>query len=79
MIRSAVGPFVALCHLQQGSAGVVLGQAVAAGEVVAACGNSGNSTEPHLHLQAMDHQDPTRARAVPITFDGGLPRNGTRT
>lgn len=79
LIRSAVGPFVALCHLQQGSAGVVLGQAVAAGEVVAACGNSGNSTEPHLHLQAMDHQDPTRARAVPITFDGGLPRNGTRT
>jgi hypothetical protein len=37
---------------------------------------SGNSTEPHVHLQAMDHPDPSRASAVAITFDGHLPRNG---
>ncbi|HEX7351959.1 M23 family metallopeptidase [Brachybacterium sp.] len=68
--------FVALCHLQRGSVTVGPGERVATGDVLARCGNSGNSTEPHLHLQAMTSADPTRARAVAITFPDGLPRNG---
>lgn len=75
LIESA-GVVVALCHLQQGSLLVEPGQRVAVGDPVGRCGNSGNSTEPHLHLQALDHPDPARARAVPITFAGTLPRNG---
>ena len=70
------GVVVALCHLQHNGVLVTPGQRVGAGEMVGRCGNSGNSTEPHLHLQALDHPDPARARAVPITFAGGLPRNG---
>ena len=31
-----------------------MGQSVVRGEPLACCGNSGNSTEPHVHLQAMD-------------------------
>src|SRR5699024_315037 len=68
--------FVALCHLRRGSIAVRPGQAVRIGERLADCGNSGNSTEPHLHLQAMSAPDPTSARAVPFTFPGGLPRGG---
>ena len=45
------GPFVLLAHLQRGSIAVRMGQRVQAGEVVAAC-NSGNSTQPHVHLYA---------------------------
>ncbi len=70
------GEVVALCHLQRGSVGVRVGEDVRAGEPIARCGNSGNSTEPHLHLQAMDRPDVARARAVPIRFEGALPRNG---
>ena len=40
------------------------------------CGNSGNSTEPHVHLQAIDRVDVLNASAVPITFGGSLPRDG---
>jgi len=76
MIESA-GLFVALCHLKRGSVRVRPGQRVECGEALGACGNSGNSTEPHLHVQAMDGPDPEQASAVPITFPGGLPRNGT--
>ena len=76
MIESA-GLFVSLCHLKRGSVRVRPGQWVECGEVLGACGNSGNSTEPHLHVQAMDGPDPEQASAVPITFPGGLPRNGT--
>lgn len=67
---------VVLCHLQRGSVRVRPGQQVQVGEPVARCGNSGNSTEPHLHLQAMDGRDPLRAAAVPVTFHGVVPRAG---
>lgn len=67
---------VALCHLQHDSIRVHEGQHVQAGDQVGLCGNSGNSTEPHVHVQAMDGDDPQRARPVAITFQGSLPRNG---
>lgn len=31
-----------------------------------ACGNSGNSTQPHLHLQATDSTNWDGARGLPI-------------
>ncbi len=67
---------VALCHLQHGSVTVRQGQRVEAGEALGRCGNSGNSTEPHVHVQAMDSRDVGQADAVPVTFRGSLPRNG---
>lgn len=70
------GIVLALCHLRQGGVDVRVGQRVAPGDPVGRCGNSGNSTEPHLHLQAMDARRPDRAGAVPITFRGVLPRGG---
>jgi murein DD-endopeptidase MepM/ murein hydrolase activator NlpD len=70
------GEFVALCHLQHGSIRVSVGQSVAVGDEMGQCGNSGNSTEPHVHVQAMDAIDLQDARAIPISFQGkGLPRN----
>ncbi len=77
VVIESAGLFVALCHLKRGSVRVRPGQRIECGEVVGACGNSGNSTEPHLHLQAMDGPAPEQASAVPITFPDGLPRNGT--
>ncbi len=70
------GIVVALCHLQQGSSEVSVGQRVRSGDVLGRCGNSGNSTEPHVHVQAIDSRDIDRAKAVPLTFDGELPANG---
>lgn len=70
------GTVVALCHLQRGSVQVRPGQQVRVGDVIARCGNSGNSTEPHLHVQAIDRLDVVHAQAVPLTFHGALPRNG---
>ncbi|WP_448231558.1 M23 family metallopeptidase [Microbacterium lacticum] len=70
------GIVVALCHLQQGSAQVTRGQRVQVGDALGRCGNSGNSTEPHVHLQAIDNADIAHANAVPLTFNGSLPVNG---
>jgi hypothetical protein len=60
--------FVLLAHLKRGSIGVSVGDQVEVGDPLAACGNSGNSTEPHLHLQAMDSADATQATGLPIAF-----------
>lgn len=68
---------VVLCHLQRHSIEVTTGQHVVTGQPVGRCGNSGNSTEPHLHLHAVNGRDITRADAVPIQFNGSIPRNGT--
>jgi hypothetical protein len=76
MIETGEGPVVAVCHLQQGSVQVQLGQRVQVGECLGRCGNSGNSTEPHVHLQAIDRVDVRHASAVPLTFGGRIPRNG---
>lgn len=60
--------FVALVHLRRGSLRVAVGDRVVEGQHLADCGNSGNSTEPHVHLQVMDSADLSVARGVPMAF-----------
>ncbi|MFI8218669.1 M23 family metallopeptidase [Streptomyces sp. NPDC085932] len=71
------GTYAAYAHLRRGSLTVREGDRVRAGQPIARCGNSGNSTEPHLHFQLMDAPDPDAARGIPFTWRGiGVPRNG---
>jgi murein DD-endopeptidase MepM/ murein hydrolase activator NlpD len=75
------GAYVALAHLRRGSLEVRVGDRVHSGQVIARCGNSGNSSEPHLHIQVMDIARAAFAAGLPFTFrghdlPGGLPRNG---
>lgn len=65
---------VELAHFQQGSVAVDVGDVVAAGALLGQVGNSGNTTEPHLHIHAVDL---STGLGVPISFDGRYPvRNG---
>ncbi|MBT8203891.1 MAG: peptidoglycan DD-metalloendopeptidase family protein [Eudoraea sp.] len=50
VLQTDIGEYILFAHLQEGSILVEEGQEVVQGEVMARCGNSGNSTEPHLHL-----------------------------
>ena len=43
-----------LAHLKQGSARVAVGQRVKRGQPIAQVGNSGSSSEPHLHVQVQN-------------------------
>lgn len=73
--------FVALVHLRAGSIRVAPGDAVTTGQHLGDCGNSGNSTQPHLHVQAMDGPDVSTARGLPLVFRDFLewPRGGHGT
>jgi len=62
--------FVFLVHLRRGSIRVRVGDLVHAGQVLGTCGNSGNSTQPHVHLQVTDGPAVSKARGVPVEFRG---------
>jgi murein DD-endopeptidase MepM/ murein hydrolase activator NlpD len=64
----AGGLYLVVAHLRCGSVAVQPGQALLAGQPLGRCGNSGNSTQPHVHLQVMDAVDPLAAAGVPILF-----------
>ena len=50
LLRMGNGLYVKLAHLKQDSLTVGVGAWVEAGQQIAACGSSGRSPEPHLHL-----------------------------
>jgi hypothetical protein len=62
------GTFAALVHLRAGSLRVAPGERVNVGQHIADCGNSGNSTQPHVHVQLMDRPDVTVAQGLPMAF-----------
>lgn len=66
------GTFLVLAHLKKGSIKVKEGQHVNEGEFLAQVGNSGSSSEPHLHIHHQ-RQDPSKvsmflAEGLPLYF-----------
>ncbi len=70
--------FVMLAHLKNGSIQVKEGQGVRVGDPLAECGNSGNTSHPHLHIQAQDRPVPfeEQTRTYPIFFRNVSIRTG---
>lgn len=62
------GEFSFLAHLEQGSVAVKPGQHVRAGAALGRCGNSGRSSEPHLHYHLQTTLDFGRAEGLPAQF-----------
>ncbi|MCR2801118.1 M23 family metallopeptidase [Microbacterium sp. zg-Y818] len=86
-IRGDDGIYALVAHLQQGSVTVSPGERVTAGQQIGRCGNSGNTSEPHVHAQLMDRASLWTAQGVPLAFAGirttpesapldGVPENG---
>ena len=66
-----VGPetFVVYAHLVPDSIAVQPGQQVQVGQVIARLGNSGNSTEPHLHVHVCDRPAVLDCQGIPYGFE----------
>jgi hypothetical protein len=60
--------FAVYAHLRRGSATVRAGDRVTAGRQLAEVGNTGNTSEPHLHVQLMDDPHPTAAAGIPMRW-----------
>jgi murein DD-endopeptidase MepM/ murein hydrolase activator NlpD len=59
------GKYAFYAHLKPGSIRVKRGDRVTRGQVVGLVGNSGNSTEPHLHFHISDGNSPLGSEGVP--------------
>jgi murein DD-endopeptidase MepM/ murein hydrolase activator NlpD len=64
------GRYAFYAHLQPGSLRVKPGEKVNRGRVLGLVGNSGNSTEPHLHFHVSDGPDHLASEGLPYVLDG---------
>ncbi len=74
ILEHAPHEYTELRHLRAGSVRVALGARVRRGDVVGACGNSGNAGTPHVHLGLLSSIDPITTR--PMTFERYEIRDG---
>jgi hypothetical protein len=63
------GEYSFLAHLKRGSVLVKAGDPVKAGQPLAACGNSGHSSEPHLHVHLQTTATPFDGDGLPAAFE----------
>lgn len=70
VIRHGEREYSLLAHLRRGSVRVRPGERVVRGQVVGECGNSGHSTEPHLHFSVQDGPHPFFSASLPVRYRG---------
>ena len=69
VIEVADGGHLIIAHLKPDSVTVRSGDRVNEGQVIGACGNSGNTSEPHVHI----HYQRQHPKDVRMNFAEGLP------
>jgi len=70
VIKHHEGEYSVSAHLMPNSVLVSVGDKVKQGQVIAKCGNSGNTSEPHLHFQFQSSKSFFFAAGLPIAFSG---------
>ena len=86
VIEVVEGEYLVLAHLRPGSIAVSVGDRVDRGQVMARVGNSGNTSEPHVHLHLQDTLELQVGEGIPFFFhdyvargvrvERGMPRGG---
>jgi Peptidase family M23 len=68
-----IGPhrYVLYAHMRPGTVRVKIGDHVSVGEIVGHVGNTGSSTEPHLHMHIDDQPSFLAGNGVPYEFTEG--------
>jgi hypothetical protein len=86
VIEVAANEFLFICHMQPGSITVRPGDRVTTGQVLGRVGNSGHTSEPHIHIHLQDTADDGWGEGIPLYFhhyrsgdqliDRGIPTGG---
>jgi len=68
LIQHAKEEYSFLAHFKKNSIKVKEGEKVKRGQILGLCGNSGHSTEPHIHFHLQDNKNVWLATGLPIRF-----------
>jgi len=68
ILKTENGEYLFFAHFQQHSVKVKEGQKVKKGNLLGLCGNSGNSSEPHLHFHIQNVKDMNKATGIKSYF-----------
>jgi uncharacterized membrane-anchored protein len=69
IIKTANNEYLFFAHFKQHSIQVIEGQKVKQGQVLGLCGNSGNSSEAHLHFHLQNVENMNVATGIKCYFD----------
>tara|TARA_B100000073_G_C23657867_1_gene543253 strand:+ start:84 stop:1046 length:963 start_codon:yes stop_codon:yes gene_type:complete len=69
ILKTNNGEYLFFAHFKQNSIVVKQGQKVKKGEILGLCGNSGNSSEPHLHFHLQNVEDINKATGAKSYFE----------
>jgi murein DD-endopeptidase MepM/ murein hydrolase activator NlpD len=69
IVKTANNEYLFFAHFKQHSIKVLEGQKVMKGQFLGLCGNSGNSSEPHLHFHIQNAEDMNIATGIKCYFD----------
>lgn len=69
VIKHSNNEYSMIAHFKQNSILVKDGENVQKGQVIGLCGNSGNSSEPHVHFQVMDSPNYYNGQSIRIQFE----------
>ncbi len=73
VVAHSDGTFARYVHIKRGAA-VVVGQRVAAGELLGLSGNTGFTAQPHLHFEVYGAGPDGKPDTLPIRFESADPR-----
>jgi murein DD-endopeptidase MepM/ murein hydrolase activator NlpD len=79
IIKTAKNEFLLFAHFKQHSILVKEGQTVKQGQRLGLCGNSGNSSEPHLHFHIQNTEDMNAATGIKCYFEKILVNGQVKT
>lgn len=69
VLKTAANEYLLLAHFKLNSIRVKTGDSVKKGQLLGLCGNSGNSSEPHLHFHIQDKENMLGSTGVKCYFE----------
>jgi murein DD-endopeptidase MepM/ murein hydrolase activator NlpD len=79
IIKTAKNEYLVFCHFMQQSIVVKVGYTIKQGQLLGMCGNSGNSSEPHLHFHIQNTESMNEATGIKCHFDTLLVNGNKKT
>lgn len=68
IIKHAIGEYSFIAHFNYKSIRVKNNETVKRGQIIGLCGNTGHSTEPHIHIHLQNNKSFWNAAGLPIRF-----------